>query len=529
MAGAAAWSLAVLGFLTAYPETILSAASFFVLFYFVYLRRSHLPVNWPLVGMFPTVLIHFHHLHDFVAGILAQSGSTTSLYAPGMSLLLTCDPDNVYHILTTNFDNYPKGEEFYEVFDIFGNSLFGVDGDSWKFQRKIANTYIGDRSFRAFVVGTTREKAEKGLLPLLLHKCEAAGESADLQDLFTRLAFDVTCRMVFGDDPGSLSIDLPEMPFSTAFDDAWEALLLRHVVPKFAWKMMRWLDVGMERKMTRAREVIDGTVYQRIKKKREERAKIENDYQNTAAAAAAPVAPKDLLMSYIDKVIENNFAFGDKPDKFLRDTVVFLMVAGRDAFSISLSWLFWLLSKNREAEAKILEELALHRSSENTSASFGADELNKMLYLHGAVCEALRLFPPVPFEEKNAVAADVLPSGAKVEAGRKILLCVYAMGRSESIWGKDYMEFKPERWITEDGTRLKQVPAYKFMAFNSGPRLCPGREIGLMQVKTVAAAVLWNFEMEVLEEPVPKNAGMLRMKNGMMVNIRRRKTGSFYN
>jgi cytochrome P450 len=58
--------------------------------------------------------------------------------------------------------------------------------------------------------------------------------------------------------------------------------------------------------------------------------------------------------------------------------------------------------------------------------------------------------------------------------------------------GEDCLEFRPERWLSEDGSKLRYVPSHKFLAFNSGPRMCLGKDIGMRQMKTVLATIVWN-------------------------------------
>jgi cytochrome P450 len=95
-------------------------------------------------------------------------------------------------------------------------------------------------------------------------------------------------------------------------------------------------------------------------------------------------------------------------------------------------------------EAKILEEIKENFGTINIEKKLGIDELKKLVYLHGAICEALRLFPPIPFERKQAIKGDILPSGHIVNPNTIILFFLYSMGRFEEIWGKDCLEFKPE-------------------------------------------------------------------------------------
>lgn len=152
-----------------------------------------------------------------------------------------------------------------------------------------------------------------------------------------------------------------------------------------------------------------------------------------------------------------------------------------------------------------------------------AEELDKLVYLHGAICEALRLFPPVPFEHKCAIKSDTLPSGDRVGPNTKVSYFMYSMGRMEQTWGEDCLEFKPERWISERGN-IAHVPSYKFITFNAGPRTCLGKDISLIQLKIVAAAVLCKFHVQVVEgHPVtPRPSVVLRMKHGLKVKLTKR-------
>lgn len=63
--------------------------------------------------------------------------------------------------------------------------------------------------------------------------------------------------------------------------------------------------------------------------------------------------------------------------------------------------------------------------------------MNKLVYLHAAFCETLRLYPPIPFNHKAAVDTDVLPSGHHVKKNMRIMLSFYSMARLEEIWGID--------------------------------------------------------------------------------------------
>ncbi|XXG49365.1 hypothetical protein AAC387_Pa02g3572 [Persea americana] len=146
------------------------------------------------------------------------------------------------------------------------------------------------------------------------------------------------------------------------------------------------------------------------------------------------------------------------------------MIAGRDTTSAALTWFFCLVSMNPVVKTRILEELKenSHKTCETSAGQqekyrvFDAEELNQSVYLHAALYESLRLYPPVPFEQASVLQPEVLPSGESVRPGTKILIPLYTMARMESKWGKDCLEFKPARWITEKG-KLKYSPLFEIL------------------------------------------------------------------
>ncbi|CAJ2674151.1 unnamed protein product [Trifolium pratense] len=138
---------------------------------------------------------------------------------------------------------------------------------------------------------------------------------------------------------------------------------------------------------------------------------------------------------------------GEMVEKYIRDTTINVLFAGNGSISSSLCWFFWLVSTHLIVEAKIIQEIKDNclTHKENLITSLSVEELDKLVYLHGAICEALRLYPPIAFEHKCAVKYDILPNGDHVSPNTKVIYYLYAMGRMEQIWGEDCLEFKPKR------------------------------------------------------------------------------------
>ncbi|KAJ3672236.1 hypothetical protein LUZ60_006957 [Juncus effusus] len=457
--------------------------------------------------MLPGFLAHVHRVLDYVTSLLQSTGGTFVFHGPGMVYLLTSNPTDMRYMFVENFQNYPKGKDFIEIFDIAGDGIFNTDGDLWKFQRAKAKSLLTNPSFRTFNARMSREKVENALLPYLADSA-SKGLLVDMQDILFRLMFDISTNFIFGVDLHSLSLDLPVIPFVKAADDATASIFFRVYTPAFWWKLLRWFGIGSEKKMAEAQRIGYIFMTETIETRRNEMA-----------------SRKDQSINFLSSYMADNEI--PKSDKFLRESLVNLLIAGRDTNSSGMTWMLWLLSQNPCVEEKILQELSsIPQSSTSDSDGmvvFNPAELDKIAYLHAAVLESLRLFPPLPFNLKGVEKPDVLPSGTMTTPNMKIIVCIYAMGRMETIWGKDCMEFKPERWISNDG-KLKYEPSYKFLTFHTGLRTCLGKDMALMQIKTTVAAMIYNFHFEVVKGHViePRLSTILHMKNGLMMNVKKR-------
>ncbi|WRX20787.1 Cytochrome P450 - like 10, partial [Theobroma cacao] len=349
-----------------------------------------------------------------------------------------------------------------------------------------------------------REKLEKSLIIVLEHFMKL-GIEVDLQDVLQRY---VVCMLAVGFDPSSLSVELSEVPIKTAFTQAEERLLYRHLMPVRLWKLQRWLQIGEEKKLSKALKTVDTFLYQCIASKREK----------LRCKFLAEEDKYDFVTAFMVQEEGEMTSVDGKSDKLLRDVAVNIMSAGKDTISASLSWFFWLVAMNPSLESKILQEMRANSPSINDEKNmfFSVEGLNRFVYLDAVLCETLRLYPAIPINHKTAIQPDILPSGHHIVRNTRVLINFYAMGRMEEIWGEDCLEFKPERWISERGD-LVHVPSHKFIAFNAGPRTCIGRKISFVQMKLVAISVLWNYQIQVVQghHVAPSNAMVLHMKNGL--------------
>ncbi|GFP85018.1 cytochrome p450 94a1 [Phtheirospermum japonicum] len=344
------------------------------------------------------------------------------------------------------------------------------------------------------------------IIPVLENSAKS-NKVLDFQDILERFAFDIICKVAFNVDPGGLGGDgTVGGEFMQAFDDAANlssgrfmyAIPDAHVIKKF-------FNLGSEKKLRDSIATVHEFAEKIIKTRMEEKTEKIGD---------------DLLSRYI-KSSENS-------TEFLRDIVISFILAGRDSTSSALSWFFWLLSSKPDVEEKILQELEKTRGRNGKlkliGEAYSFEELREMHYLHASISEAMRLYPPVPLNARICNKDHILPDGTFIGKDWLLTYHTYAMGRMESIWGKDCCEYKPERWI-ENGVCRQESP-FKYPVFHAGPRMCLGKDMAFILMKSIAASVLERFKMDVLLEkgkcPEYLLSLTLRMKSGLPVKVKER-------
>ncbi|GJN17420.1 hypothetical protein PR202_gb04483 [Eleusine coracana subsp. coracana] len=461
---------------------------------------------YPLVGILPHLVKNQHCFLEWSAGVLKRSSThTMSFKVPGLTGgLITANPANVEHILKTNFANYPKGElTVSTIEDFLGRGIFNSDGEQWLWQRKAASYEFSKRSLRSFVVDAVRSEVVDRLLPLL-DRAANEGRTLDVQDVLERFAFDSICRVAFGADPACLAAtdDERSAEFMRAFDDVEDGIMARFTSPvKSLWRVKRLLNLEPERRLREALNTVHGYADRIVRQRREK-------------------GDDDFLSRFLDA--------GEHSDEALRDVVTNFLLAGRDTTSAALTWFFWLVSTRPDVEEKIVREIRAVRGAstqgDTTRETFSFDELREMPYIHAAITESMRLYPPVYMDSQCCKQDDFLPDGTFVGKGWTTTYSAYAMGRVEDIWGEDCEEFRPERWLGEDGMFRPESP-FKYPVFHAGPRMCLGKEMAYIQMKSIVACVFEKFRFRFLGgEDMPELllSFTLRMKGGLPMQVNKR-------
>ncbi|XP_047965269.1 cytochrome P450 94C1-like [Salvia hispanica] len=435
----------------------------------------------------------FTNLSDWHTHLLQSSPSRT-VHIHVTNNVITANPANVEYILQTKFHNFPKGKPFSSILaDFLGRGIFNADGDTWRFQRKMAGLELARASLRAYALEVVHHEIHRCLIPAVDSASREKGV-LDLQDVFRRFSFDCICRFSFGVDPTCLELS----DFEAAFDVASRLSAERAMAASpLVWRAKRWLGVGSERRLRRAVADVDALAEEVIRQRRR----------------FGSAGRRDLLSRFMDSVSD---------ETYLRDIIVNFLLAGRDTVGSALTSFFWLAARHPGVEAAILEEADRVMGVGNSRIT-EYEEMRGFHYLHAAVHESMRMYPPVQFDSKFCLEDDVLPDGCPVKKGTRVTYHPYAMGRIEEIWGPDWADFKPERWL-RDRVFCQENP-YKYPVFQGGVRVCLGKEMALLEVESVALALLREYRVELIDyRPVPVFSPGLTAtyRDGLPVLVHRR-------
>ncbi|KAI0352523.1 cytochrome P450 [Trametes cingulata] len=193
-----------------------------------------------------------------------------------------------------------------------------------------------------------------------------------------------------------------------------------------------------------------------------------------------------------------------------------LILAGYETTSISLTWALIELCRHPEKQVRLREELK--EQFPNSDPTW--EQLTNgagLHYLDAVVHEILRLHPPLAVTSRVAAKDDViplsqplrLPNGevtdhVAIPAGQHITVPITSINISTAFWGADAREFRPERWLTEEGIpkKAQEVQGHRhLLTFVDGPRMCLGRGFALAEFKAVLGVLIKNYTFELPNGP----------------------------
>ncbi|KAG2784575.1 hypothetical protein PC129_g2861 [Phytophthora cactorum] len=473
------------------------------------IARGLAPLTGPpgvlLLGCMPAYAKNIDRIYHFLEDLLKQYGGRMKmpwhLFFDG-AIYIT-DPKDVQHILSTNFNNYVKPQAFLDAFqEIFGNSFLAMNhhsqapdgGAGWRLQRKVAAKVFTTANFRVFTEHVFARHAEE---TLALAQAEAAAQDGkqssdesfccDMQAMSTRF----TVHSIF-----DVSFGLPLSEVKNADDfarhmDFVNEHCAQRLFVKQHYKLLRWVmpSESMLRQCVREIHTVSEAILLGRLEESEDKIKSRSDLLSLFICKARELAST------------NNQKESDEPEaspllgpETLRSIIVTFIVAGRDTTAACITYCFYAVARHPQVQKRIVEELeSIKQSTDSSSTPFTFENMKNMEYLEAVVYEALRLYPPVPYNVKSAVKDDYLPAGTFVPAGVDIVYSPWYMGHNGALWGDDPLEFRPERWLEMS----KRPSAYEFPTFQAGPRICLGMNLAVLEAKFFLATTLRRFHVAI--------------------------------
>jgi len=184
-----------------------------------------------------------------------------------------------------------------------------------------------------------------------------------------------------------------------------------------------------------------------------------------------------------------------------------MMLAARDTTATLLSYTCYMLAMYPAVMIRLREEV---HASHGTSGNATYDGLKELKYLRAVLNETLRLFPPVPLNNREAQRETVIPTrDGPIYIPRKgwqFVWSVSSIHKRKDLWGPDADEFIPERWLDDRAKEIATDP-FRFIPFNAGPRICLGQQFAYNQASFVMVRLLTFHSFQVAQaEAAPRGS-----------------------
>ncbi|XP_054154613.1 cytochrome P450 3A24-like [Oppia nitens] len=208
-------------------------------------------------------------------------------------------------------------------------------------------------------------------------------------------------------------------------------------------------------------------------------------------------------------------------DELISQCVLFF-VAGYETTATVLSITTHLLAKNPVVQEKLYNEINEyfkhngqkhiddddddnddHYFKHNSQKDVDYDLLFSLKYLDAVIMESMRLYPAVPFLERQASDDYTLGStGIQIRKGQMVRIPIYAMHHDEANFpGAD--QFRPERFLAaNNNVHHKQHDPYVYLPFGAGPRNCLGMRLAQIEAKLALAYAVNKYRFIDIGKPI---------------------------
>lgn len=395
----------------------------------------------------------------------------------GFTVHVLLNPDHVEYVLLDNAANYAKPDIVKTLLDpIIGRGLLTSDAELWREQRRIV----------AATFSPAAVEAQRGMFVQAARSAMevwSEGERRDMAAEATRTTMTVIALALFGGD-SRLTSETSMNHIAAAIEGFSEARMLALLrLPQFPitpkGRAGKRGQIFLRKTLT---EVVDDRWSGRI--------------------------GGDFLTGMIDAL---KLRFSEAEARALAvDNAATFYLAGHETTANSLAWTLYLLA----AQPELQEELA---AEAQTALAEGADDAaERVPRLRLFLSESLRLYPPVPRFDRQAIGSDRLGEW-QVEPGDIVSIWPWLLHRHKRLWDNPDA-FDIDRFAEKGGRHR-----FQYLPFGAGPRTCVGAQFATTEALTLLAHWLSAWRFVDVGHPA-QAAGMvtLRPKGGLPLQLERR-------
>ena len=391
-------------------------------------------------------------------------------------------PADIEYVLVTNAKNFIKSRSLRTPFfrRLVGNGLLTSEGEIWKRQRRLAQPAFHRQRISAYA--DVMVDYAGGMIADWRE-----GDERDIHRDMMRLTLEIVVKTLFNADVSGEADKVGQVLSQIAKPFASQATV--------KWILDNRLPTSTHRRFNRAAREIDEIVYRLIAERR------------TSGSDEG-----DLLSMLLAAHDEDGSQMNDKQ---LRDEVMTLFLAGHETTALTLSWAWYLLAQNPEAETRFHAELDEVLGDRLPTVA----DLARLQYTEMIGKESMRLYPPAYALGREAIEECEI-GGYRVPAGAQVFMFQWATQRDPRFFAEPD-KFRPERWTEEFSSSL---PKYAYFPFGGGPRACIGNYFAMMEIVMLLATVGQRFRFSLVpdHEVSLMPAMSLRPANGIRVKVESR-------
>ena len=199
----------------------------------------------------------------------------------------------------------------------------------------------------------------------------------------------------------------------------------------------------------------------------------------------------------------------------LRDEVITLFTAGHETTGNALTWLWYLVSKHPEVEAKLHAEVDAVVGDRTLTLA----DADKLVYTTAVIKESMRLYPPVWLFARRALGDDRI-AGYPIPKDSTVWMSAYVVHRHPDLWERPDA-FEPDRFLNDNASNQHR---FAYFPFGGGPRQCIGLHFAMLEMQLIVAILARKFRFVLDEEhPIDLQPRVtLRPRFGLQMTLEQR-------